>query len=130
MSHEPRFLDVTAVITVHMDQMMRYGGHAGVRDFALLDSAVAMPTGRFGGEWLHRDLYEMAAAYAFHIAKNHPFVDGNKRTAIAAALAFLDINGIVLLDLRERLYNAIADVVSGELDKLAFAEVLKSLPHA
>ncbi len=80
---EPCFLTLAEVIEIHVDQIKRYGGRQGIRDFGLLESALAQPEASFGGEWLHRDVYEMAAAYAYHICQNHPFIDGNKRTALA-----------------------------------------------
>ena len=71
----PIFLEVADVIEIHRDQIERYGGSPGIRDFHLLHSAVAMPMASYGGEWLHRDIFEMAAAYVFHIVLDHPFVD-------------------------------------------------------
>ena len=129
MVSEPLFLAQADVVKVHVDQVERYGGQAGVRDLGLLQSAMAMPQAGFGGEWLHRDLYEMAAAYAFHLSRNHPFVDGNKRTALASALVFLEINGISLVDPGGRLYQAMMEVASGALDKLGLADIFRSLPH-
>ena len=85
----PRFLTLDEALLVHADQVRRYGGSHGLRDLALLSSALAMPTASFGGAYLHPSLAEMAAAYLFHIAQNHPFLDGNKRAALATALAFL-----------------------------------------
>lgn len=91
----PRFLDLAEVLEVHVDQIDRYGGASGVRDLHLLLSALAMPEAGHG-EYVHGTLFEIAAAYLFHLAKNHPFVDGNERTAVASALAFLDLNGVVV----------------------------------
>jgi death-on-curing protein len=71
------FLTLAEVIDIHTDQIERYGGSPGVRDMNLLSSAVAMPSASFGSDYLHADICEMAAAYAFHIAQNHPFIDGN-----------------------------------------------------
>jgi death on curing protein len=76
----PRFLDLVEVLEIHQSRIDRYGGSPGVRDLGLLQSAVAQSSAGFGGEFLHSDLYEMAAAYLFHVARNHPFIDGNKRT--------------------------------------------------
>jgi death-on-curing protein len=86
-----------------------------------------MPQASFDGEWLHRDLYEMAAAYAFHVSRNHAFTDGNKRTALASALVFLEINGISTQDPEGRLYETMIDVASGVLDKLGLAQVFQGL---
>ena len=74
----PIFLGLDEVIEIHRDQIERYGGHPGVRDMGLLQSAIAMPQASHGGKYLHADLFEMAAAYLFHIVQNHPFVDANK----------------------------------------------------
>ena len=121
------FLGLADVIRVHVDQIERYGGRVGTRDLGLLQSALAMPRASFGGEWLHRDLYEMAAAYAFHVAQDHPFVDGNKRTALACALVFLELNGVTITDPEGRLYQAMMDVASGALDKLGLASIFRTL---
>lgn len=95
---EPDFLTVEDVLVIHEEQLARYGVGAGVRDPGALDSAVATPRATFDGQLVHEDLFAMAAAYAFHIAQNQPFVDGNKRTGLAAALVFLDLNGVTVVD--------------------------------
>lgn len=89
---DPRFISMDEALALHADQVRRYGGSHGVRDLGLLSSALALPQATFGGEYLHQGVFEMAAAYLFHIARDHPFVDGNKRTALAAALVFLTLN--------------------------------------
>ena len=89
MNPEPEFLTVEDVLQIHDEQLSAYGGATGIRDQGLLESAVAMPQASFGGAYLHEDLPHMAAAYAFHIAQNQPFLDGNKRTGLVAALVFL-----------------------------------------
>jgi len=86
-----------------------------------------MPQSSFGGEFVHTDVFEMAAAYAFHIAENQPFVDGNKRTALAAALVFLDWHEIEIEDPHEKLYSAMINVATKSLDKKGFAELFKQL---
>ena len=91
----PDFISLQDVLSIHKDQIERYGGSLGVRDMGLLESAIAMPQAGFGGQYFHTDLFEMAAAYLFHLAKNHPFVDGNKRTALATCLVFLSENGLL-----------------------------------
>ncbi len=80
-----------------------------------------------GGHWLHDSLYGMAAAYAFHICKNHPFLDGNKRTSLAATLVFLDTNGISLNDPDDRLPEAIENIAFGKMTKTQFADLLHEL---
>jgi len=91
---EPVFLSLAEILEIHLDQIERYGGKPGIRDAGLLQSALAMPSAGFGDRYLHEDLFEMAAAYLFHIARNHPFVDGNKRVGVVAALVFLAMNGV------------------------------------
>jgi death-on-curing protein len=93
MNDVPAFLATDQVLEIHAYQIQHHGGDAGVRDFSLLDSALAMPRQAFGGEFVHADLAAMAAAYLFHIVKNHPFADGNKRTGMHTAIVFLTLNG-------------------------------------
>lgn len=93
---EPTFLTIDEVLAIHQDQIARYGGSAGVRDWGLLQSAIAMPAATFGGQFLHGDLSEMAAACLFHIVQNRPFIDGNKRVGAVAAYVFLALNDICL----------------------------------
>ncbi len=89
---EPEWLDITIVLDVHAEQLALFGGADGVRDQGLIESALGRPRHKFAyGE---SDLAALAAAYAFGIARNHPFVDGNKRTAFASMIVFLGLNGI------------------------------------
>lgn len=90
----PLFLDIERALRTHCSLIEHYGSVESVRDIGLLHSAIAMPQASFGGEFLHRDLIEMATAYLFHIVQNHPFFDGNKRTGAAEAIVFLAMNGI------------------------------------
>lgn len=124
---DPVFLDVEDVLLVHDEQLARYGGAAGVRDAGLLESAVAVPRASAGGEFAHEDLFAMAAAYAFHIAQNQPFLDGNKRTGLLSAIVFLDLNGIAISDPEGTLYDAMIAVSERRLDKAALASALKAL---
>jgi death-on-curing protein len=117
------------VLLILQDQIRRYGGAYGVRDPELLSSALAMPSATFEGNFLHKDLYEQAAAYAFHICQNHPFVDGNKRAALATALVFLSLNGIELDDPKEELYRLMMDVSGKGTGKAEVTAVFKRL-HA
>lgn len=123
------FLTLAEVIEIHSNQIKLYGGKEGIRDISLLSSAIAMPYATFSGEYLHRDEYEMAAAYAFHICQNHAFIDGNKRTALASSLVFLELNGISIADPEEKLYEALMNIASGKSSKESFAEILRSLAH-
>jgi death on curing protein len=123
------FLTLAEIIEIHADQIRRYGGQAGLRDLALLESALAQPEASFAGEWLHGDHYAMAAAYAYHLCQNHPFIDGNKRTGLAAALVFLELNGITVLDPRGRLKNAMIRIASDKMSKDDFTKLLTRLPR-
>ena len=127
MEVTPRFLTLSEVLAILRDQITRYGGEFGVRDLGLLSSAVAVPQAAFDGAPLHTDLYEMAAAYMFHISQNHPFLDGNKRVALASALVFLDLNGITISDPMQTLYDMMMGVARGEVGKSNIAATLRSL---
>ena len=124
---EITFLTLAEVLDIHADQIERYGGSSSIRHINLLSSAVAMPYAFFQDKFLHTDLFEMAAAYAFHISQNHPFIDGNKRTALATALVFLELNGISISDPEGKLYDAMISLASGNLDKAGFAALLVQL---
>ena len=128
--HDPAFLALAEVIDIHADQLRRYGGQGGVRDLGLLQSALAQPEASFSGAWLHRDLHDMAAAYAYHLSQNHPFIDGNKRTALASALVFLELNGVSIADPKGRLKAAMLAVASGTFDKIQLAALFRALPRA
>jgi death-on-curing protein len=90
------FLDLEDLFEIHRDLVGRYGGGAGVRDLGLLESALAAPRAGMGGAYFHADLPEMAAALLFHLVRNHPFLDGNKRAGALAAFVFLALNGVAL----------------------------------
>jgi death-on-curing protein len=92
----PRFISIDEVLELHEDQISSFGGTSGVRDEGLLASALAQPQATFGGQFLHPTISEQAAAYLYNIAMNHPFIDGNKRTAFAVADTFLRLNGCTL----------------------------------
>jgi len=111
------FLNVEDVLLLHADTIDTDGGSHGVRDHGLLDAAVAMPRQQFGGQFLHEDIAAMAAAYLFHIAQNHPFVDGNKRAAVMSALAFLRANDVELTMAPQELEATTLKVAAGELSK-------------
>ena len=123
----PEFLDTRDVIAIHRRQIEEFGGLDGLRDVVLLESAVAQPMAMFQGHFLHADVFEMAAAYLFHIASNHPFLDGNKRAALAAALIFLALNGAPIETASPALYDLTITVAEGKGRKEAIAELLRSL---
>jgi death-on-curing protein len=89
-----RFLSLANVLAIHDDTLAAEGGCTGVRDWALLESAIEMPRAMFGGVYFHAGLAEQAAALHFHLCQNHAFVDGNKRVAAFAAVLFPTLNGI------------------------------------
>jgi death-on-curing protein len=120
------FLSLEDVLEIHLDQTSRYGGNSEIRDRGLLESAIAQPQAEFGGQMLHASLFEMAAAYMFHIVQNHPFVDGNKRTGVAAALVFLDLNGIEVIAPQGAIYDITISVARGLSDKQALAEFFRT----
>jgi len=122
----PRFVTTEEALGWHAVLIAQYGGSEGLRDAGLLDSALAAPRHAFGGDFAHGYPFEMAAAYAFHIAKNHPFVDGNKRVALMCCGAFLRMNGWDLVSEGDAAADAILDLVSGVLDKEGFAAWLRA----
>src|SRR5436853_5525532 len=91
-----QFLTLRDVLILHDLSLETFGGEAGVRDQGLLESALAQPAQSFSSQYLHQFPTEMAAAYGYHLARNHPFFDGNKRTAWLATQTFLDDNGFEL----------------------------------
>ena len=121
----PVFLNLNEVLRIHRDLIERYGGDYGIRDIGLLQSALAMPPAEFGGRFLHADLFEMAAAYLFHITQNHPFVDGNKRAGAACALVFLELNDTEVDVAEEDLVEIVLAVAGGKADKAAVAEFFR-----
>ncbi|HEX2736245.1 MAG TPA: type II toxin-antitoxin system death-on-curing family toxin [Polyangiaceae bacterium] len=124
---DPRFLSLGEVTSLHADQLARYGGSAGVRDPGALESAIETPRATFDGVLLHEGIFSMAAAYAFHIAESQSLVDGNKRAALNAALVFLLLNGWVVVDPGERLYEAMIGLSARTMSKSVLAAVLEQL---
>lgn len=118
------FLTLDEVLAIHGHQVQRYGGALGIRDRVLLESAVAMPEATYDGEFVHGTVLEMAAAYLFHITKNHPFVDGNKRTGLACALAFLGLNDRAVAATDDELVDLVLGVASGTRTKADVAVFL------
>ena len=110
---EPEWLDLGIVIDFHAEQLALFGGAEGMRDLGLLESALARPVNKFAyGE---RGIAALAAAYGVGIARNHPFVDGNKRTALAAMIVFLGLNGIDLAASQEEVTAVILSLAAGEI---------------
>ncbi|MGV3525082.1 MAG: type II toxin-antitoxin system death-on-curing family toxin [Candidatus Sericytochromatia bacterium] len=111
------FLTKSQVLFLHQDLVEDFGGSHGLRDEGLLESALEMPKSGFGGEYFHKSLYEMAAAYLFHLVKNHPFIDGNKRIGLACADVFLAINDIELTVAEDEAYEFTMRVASENVAK-------------
>ncbi len=124
---EPEFLTVDDVLHLHADQILIYGGDAGLRDLDLLESAVAQPQATYGSQYLHDSPFSMAAAYLFHITNNHAFVDGNKRTGLAAALTFLRLNLFVIERSTDQLINLTFGIATGAVTKEQAAKALEEL---
>ena len=102
---------------IHAEAIKLFGGLKGVRDENLLASAVLTPQSSFGGKSPYADIIEIAAAYLFYICKNHPFLDGNKRTAMMAAIVFLRLNGIEPLPDSAKWEKLMLDVAASQLDR-------------
>lgn len=120
---EPEWLDVNIMLDVHAEQLALFGGPDGVRDSGLLESALARPINKHAyGE---TDLASLAAAYGFGIAKNHPFVDGNKRAAFASIVVFLGLNGIDLMVPPENATAIILSLAAGEVSEQSLARWIR-----
>ena len=120
------FLTLDDIIESHQNQIDTYGGSHGIRDIGLLESAIAQPEASFGGQYLHADIFQMAAAYIYHLVMNHPFVDGNKRVGLEAALIFLEINNENLNASDEELVDLVLKTTAGQVGKPDIAEFFRS----
>jgi death on curing protein len=121
------FLTVDEVIAFHKIQIDESGGSYGIRDRGLLESAVETPKATFQGTYLHNDIYDMASAYMFHIIKNHPFVDGNKRTGTVAAFAFMFANNIEFSFSQDLVFEQAILIATSQLSKENLAKRFRSL---
>lgn len=121
-----RFLSVDDVLAIHQNTIANEGGLAGLREAGLLEAAVLMPQQRFGGKYLHPDLAAMASAYLFHISQNQAFLDGNKRTAVLAALVFLTANGVESLPPPDVLEEMTLRIASGKATKAELTEWMRA----
>ena len=120
-------LTIDVVREIHEEALKRFGGLKGVRDENLLTSAVLTPQSSFGGKSPYTDLIDIAAAYLFYICRNHPFLDGNKRTAMMAAIVFLRLNGIDPAPDSERWERLMLDMAASKIDRQETAERLRKL---
>lgn len=119
------FISKRIVLYFHEQLIQIYGGTPGIRDENLLDSALAQPRLSHEGSYLHDSLFEMAAAYGYHICKNHPFVDGNKRTSLVVMDTFLQKNGYEITASEKEAYKIIMALASGEISKKELCEWLE-----
>lgn len=121
------FFSAVTVLTIHDNQIRLYGGGYGLRDAAALDAALHMPQVQFDGQFLHPTIFHMAAAYGFHLSRNHPFVDGNKRTAGIVMLAFLFLHGLRVTASEVDYYETMIAVATGRMDKDQLAAWLQTV---
>ena len=122
---DPEWLSKALNLAIHDEQLAEHGGGTGVRDDGLLESALARPQNRFAYD-AATDLATLAAAYAFGLARNHPFIDGNKRTAFVAMELFLDLNGMTLAASDEDCVLTMLRLAAGEIEEEAFAAWLRA----
>lgn len=121
------FLPVALVRELHAEAIAQFGGSDGLRDEALLESAVAAPQATFGGQSVYGSIEEVAAAYLFYLCRNHPFVDGNKRVALGACVLFLRLNGLEPAPDGPKWEELTLDVAASRLDRDATTKRLKTL---
>jgi len=122
----PLFLTLDEVLSLHAEQIRLFGGSPGIRDVGLLESAIGSVEATFDDVFLHETVFAMAAAYLHGICRNHPFLDGNKRTAAAAALTFLEMNGIEVDTEEDAFYDLVIGVAEGRVSKAAVAVFLET----
>ena len=111
------FLTLEDVLALHDELIQRYGGAPGLRDAGLLEAALAMPQAGFGGQYFHEFPHEMGGAYLFHLVRNHAFIDGNKRVALACAILFFKINRVLYSITEEEAVELTLAAASGRMDK-------------
>jgi len=125
VSAAPRWVDKRALLLLHRESLVQFGGASGLRDEGVLDSALARPVNKHAYEGC-ADLAVLAAAYGFGLARNHAFVDGNKRVAFLAVGVFLAINGRGLTATPVEAIEGILALASGEMDEAQFAQWIRA----
>jgi death on curing protein len=120
-------LTVEVVQEIHAEAIGQFGGSAGIRELALLESAVAAPQASFGGESAYTDIAETAAAYLFFLCRNHPFIDGNKRAALGSCIVFLRLNGVEPQSDSQAWEDLTLDVAASRIDREQTATRLRAL---
>ena len=121
----PLFLTLDEVLSLHAEQIRLFGGPSGIRDIALLHSAMGSVEATFGGAFLHETIFAMAATYLHGICQNHPFIDGNKRTTVAAALTFLEMNGVEVDAGDDAFYDLVIGAIEGRVSKASITVFLE-----
>ena len=122
----PNFLNLEIVLKIHTRQIEKFGGLHGIRDQGLLESALAQPQASFAGQFLHPYIHQQAAAYLYHLSMNHPFIDGNKRTAFAVMDTFLRVNNYYLILNNDDAYDLVMQVVNHQISKEKLIAYLES----
>lgn len=125
MTLSPKFLTFNQVLILHKMQISQFGGIEGVKDEGLLLSALAQPESGLENEYFHKNLFEMSAAYLFHLVKNHAFNDGNKRIAALTASVFLQINGIVVTANEDEFEKLVLDAAQSIVKKEQIADFFR-----
>jgi death-on-curing protein len=121
----PVFLTVDEVIAIHTRQISVFGGLSGIKNYSLLESAVMQSQSTYDGVYLHKNIYEMAAAYLFHLAQNPSFHDGNKRVGLMSCDVFLMLNGYEITAKPDELTDFVLEVASGNVSKPDIARFLR-----
>jgi death-on-curing protein len=122
---EIEFLTLEDVLALHNEMIQHYGGSPGLRDAGLLEAALGMPQAGFGGQYFHEFPHEMGAAYLYHLVRNHPFIDGNKRVALACAILFFKIKGVPYSITEEEAVELTLSAAGGEIDKGTVTEFFR-----
>ena len=123
---DPFFLSYEQIVELQRGQIDQFGGSHRIRDEGLLASALAQPEAGFGGVYVHKDLFEMAAAYLFHLVKNHPFQDGNKRIGALAAAVFLQVNNFEVTANEDEFENLVMDTAQGNNTKFEITQFFRA----
>ncbi len=123
---EITFLTAPTVIYIHDCYIKQFGGSGGIRDLGLLESAIMAPQATFMGAYLHKDIFSMAAAYAYSIIKNHPFIDGNKRTGITTALVFMRYNNVEIFFKKNQLVEVAVAIAASNISEEKLTELFRN----
>lgn len=119
------YVTLEQILVIHQDQIERYGGTSGIRTLSLLESAVLRPQSTFNGKELYTDIFEKAASLMHSLIRNHPFMDGNKRTGIVAGCVFLEINGVSLRISQEQLVTIAISIATKKMGIESITKCLK-----